>query len=182
MTTEWALALTIMGRRHGSLLSPASGGLGGGMAQMKIIAGLPRVFAKQSGGKFRYVCSVFRTTIHQFFVFYAHFLQCITVKHQLNEAYVYFSALSFLSFESEYRTRNNERRRIKMFRHSKFLVQYSIFEFQISGFEFRISDFEFQVSNFEFGCCQRPRQEIWCNHTRFNLQPSVFSLSPCVVT
>ena len=27
---------------------------------MKIIAGLPRVFAKQSGGKFRYVRSVFR--------------------------------------------------------------------------------------------------------------------------
>ena len=31
----------------------------------------------------------------------------------------------------EYRTRNNERRRIRMFRHSKFLVQYSIFVFRI---------------------------------------------------
>ena len=55
---------------------PLAGDQGGGMAQMKIIAGLPRVFAKQSGGKFRYMRSVFRvfrTTIRQFLVFYARF-------------------------------------------------------------------------------------------------------------
>ena len=78
MTTEWALALTIMGRRLGSLLSPASGGLGGGVAQMKIIAGLPRVFAKQSGGKFRYVRSVFRV-----FSVFRGFNSCKTIHHNL---------------------------------------------------------------------------------------------------
>ena len=48
------------------------------MAQMKIIAGLPRVFAKQSGGKFRYVRSVFRV-----FSVFRGFNSCETIPHNL---------------------------------------------------------------------------------------------------
>ena len=67
-----------MGRRHGRLLSLAGGRLGGEMAQMKIIAGLPRVFAKQSGGKFRLVRSVFRV-----FSVFRGFNSCETIPHNL---------------------------------------------------------------------------------------------------
>ena len=59
----------------------------------------------------------------QFLVFCAHFFKMHNSKALLNEAYVYFRALSFLSSESEYRTRNNERRRIRMFRHSIFVFR-----------------------------------------------------------
>ena len=39
------------------------------------------------------------TTIHQLLVFYARFLNCITVRHLSDEAYAKFRALSFLPFE-----------------------------------------------------------------------------------
>ena len=55
---------------------PLAGDQGGGMAQMKIIAGLPRVFAKHSGGKFRYVRSVFRV-----FSVFRGFNRCETIPH-----------------------------------------------------------------------------------------------------